>query len=91
MSLDPNYKEVSIWVDRTTYNGYMVFDHLGSFVITQDVTKAIAWALDRSKIIGSSESVKVYYIGTVGQYAENPGERFSEPYDWERGARELMG
>lgn len=82
--------EIQDLVNDTDFTGYVVIDYDGVFGKTKDVTKAVSWALERSKIKGLEEYVKMFYVYTMGQYAETPGERGANVEDWNSHARQLM-
>ena len=83
-------REIQNIADTTDFVGYVVMDYDGVFGKTTDVTNAVGWASDRSKMEGLAEYVKVFYVFTWGKYAKNPGERGIEAYDWEKARDELM-
>ena len=80
-------------LNETDYVGYVIEDYSGYFGKTTDVTKAVAMCLERSRFCGGklSQWVKCYRVYTMGEYAEVPGKRGIEEYNWERGYRELAG
>lgn len=80
-------------LNETNFDGYVVEDYSGYFGKTCDVTKAVAMCLERVRTGGDelAQWVKCYRVYTMGEYAENPGERGIEEYNWERGYRELAG
>lgn len=82
--------EIQNLVDNTTFVGYAVMDYDGLFGTTPDVTKAVAWANERSKYQGIESYVKMFYVYTKGEYAEVPGLRGARLEDWEDHMRQLM-
>lgn len=84
--------EIQNLVDRTDFNGYVIIDWDSVFGKTKCPNEAVAIALERTRTGGEglAEFVKVYSIGTKGAYAEVPGERYYEEFDWNRALRQLM-
>ena len=86
-------KEVLKIVANTDFVGYIIVDWDGVFGKTTCPNKAVSMVLERSRTGGEglSEFVKVYSVGTMDEYAEVPGERYVEEFNWRRAYRELMG
>ena len=84
--------EVQAIIDNTDYNGYVVVSQSGIYGKTVCPNKATALALDLSGQVGekAAATVKVYSVGTMGEYHHTPGERVGEEFDWNRYVRELM-
>lgn len=82
--------EVQAIADNTDFVGYVVIDFDGIFGKTIDVTKAVAWALERSRVKDLEEYVKVYRVFTWGKYSKIAGQRAIEEHDWNKSMRELM-
>lgn len=85
-------RQVQAITDNTDFNGYVIVDWDSVFEKTTCPNKAVSIALERTRTGGEglAEFVKVYSVGTMGQYAEVPGERVVEEFDWNRSLRELM-
>lgn len=85
-------RQVQHITDNTDFNGYVIVDWDSVFGKTTCPNKAVSMALERTRTGGEglAEFVKVYSVGTMGEYADVPGERFVEEYDWNRSMRELM-
>jgi len=85
-------RQVQAITDNTDFNGYVIVDWDSVFGKTTCPNKAVSMALERTRTGGEglAEFVKVYRVGTMGQYAEVPGERFAEEFNWNRSLRELM-
>ncbi len=82
-------REILNIAENTDFVGYVVMDYDGVFGKTADVTRAVGWASDRSKMEGLEEYVKVYYVFTWGKYSPIAGERAIEEFDWEKARNEL--
>ena len=85
-------RQVQAITDNTDFNGYVIVDWDSVFGKTTCPNKAVSMALERTRTGGEglAEFVKVYSVGTMGQYAEVPGERVVEEFNWNRSLRELM-
>jgi len=85
-------KDVLAIAKNTDFEGFVIVDWDSVFGKTTCPNEAVAKALERTRAGGAglAEFVKVYRVGTMGKYAEVPGERFVEEYDWRRALRELM-
>lgn len=85
-------REIQDIVNNTDFVGYVIVDWDSVFGKTHCPNIAVAMALERSRTGGEelSGSVKVYSVGTMGKYAEVPGERVYHKFDWKRSLRELM-